>query len=151
MSVNKLTINGAIGDWGWVGVEIDKLDILVSNDEDIIDYFLSLANEYGWGRFSFRVNTSTVANNIFRLVEQILLGDIQNQSHEYFGLQGIGNVNQVMPKYLIVSALTPLSGSNVILIQHFNYRVQSDVIAKAIEGQITNTNLEKLRIDRREN
>ena len=28
--------------------EVDKLDILVSNAEDIIDNFLILANKYGW-------------------------------------------------------------------------------------------------------
>ena len=52
------------------------------------------------------VKSGTGAKNIFRVAEQILLGDIQNQLHIYFGLQGIGNVNQVIPKPLTVSALT---------------------------------------------
>ena len=48
--------------------EDDKLDIPVSNAKDIIDDFLSLANKYGSGRFSFIVQTGAGAKNIFRQV-----------------------------------------------------------------------------------
>ena len=51
------------------------------------------------------INTGTGANNIFRVVEHIMLEDIKNQANGYFGLQGIGNVNQVMSNSLEVSAL----------------------------------------------
>ena len=49
------------------------------------------------------VNTGTGANNIFRLVEHILLENKQNKAHGYFGLKLIGNVNQVLPIPLKVS------------------------------------------------
>ena len=35
-----------------------------------------LANKYGWRRLAFMVNTGTVAKNIFRVVEHILIEDI---------------------------------------------------------------------------
>ena len=59
-----------------------------------------LANKYGWRRLAFMVNTGTVAKNIFRVVEHILLGDIQNIVHGYFLLQVIGNVNKTLPNHL---------------------------------------------------
>ena len=71
----------------------DKLDISVSNSEDIINTFLSLAINYGWGSLSFVVGTATGAKNIFRLVEQIQLADMQIQAFGYFVLQGIVNTN----------------------------------------------------------
>ena len=37
--------------------EADKLNILVSNDKDSIDHFLSLANKYGWVLIAFMVDT----------------------------------------------------------------------------------------------
>ena len=42
--------------------EVEKLDIPVSNAKDIIDYFLSLSNKYGWGRLEliFLLELSTV-------------------------------------------------------------------------------------------
>ena len=48
--------------------ETDKLDNYVSNDKDIIDHFIGLANKYGWIRLAFMVNTGTGINNIFRVV-----------------------------------------------------------------------------------
>ena len=58
------------------------------------------------------VETDTSADYIFRLVEQIIIEDIQNQVSGYFGLQVIGNESQVLPKYLTVSTLTQLYGGN---------------------------------------
>ena len=51
------------------------------------------------------VNTGTVTNSIFRVVEHIILEDIQNIVHGYFLLQVIGNVNKILPNPLVVSAL----------------------------------------------
>ena len=55
------------------------------------------------------VNTGAVLKNIFRVVEHILLEEIKNQSHGYFGLLGIVNAVDPLPIPLIVSALTHLS------------------------------------------
>ena len=44
------------------------------------------------------VVTSAYANNIFRKVEKIQIADMHHQAFGYFGLQEIGNVNQVLPK-----------------------------------------------------
>ena len=52
------------------------------------------------------VNTGTGANNIFSIVEHIILEDIQNIVHGYFSLKVIGDVNQMIPNHLTVSALT---------------------------------------------
>ena len=73
--------------------ETYNLDISVSNAEDIIDHFLSLAKKYVWGRLVFMVNTGTGANEIFRVVENIVLEDMHIKAFVYFGLQRIGNVN----------------------------------------------------------
>ena len=43
------------------------------------------------------VNTGTGANNIFRVVEQIILGYIKNIAHGYFLLKLIGNENKILP------------------------------------------------------
>ena len=52
------------------------------------------------------VETGLVTKNIFREVEKIKIADMHHQSHEYFGLVGIGNVvNQVLTNPLVVSAL----------------------------------------------
>ena len=55
------------------------------------------------------VNTGTGANNIFRVVEHIILEDIQNIVNWYFLMQVIGDVNQILPNPLILSALTKLA------------------------------------------
>ena len=39
----------------YIDNEDEKLDILVSNAEDIIYYFLIIANKYSWGRLVFMV------------------------------------------------------------------------------------------------
>ena len=56
----------------WETKEIEKetykLDISVSNDEDIIYHFLCIANKYGWGILVSVVNTGTGANNIFKVI-----------------------------------------------------------------------------------
>ena len=55
--------------------------------------------------------TSNGAKNIFRVVEQIQIGDIKNQAHGYFGLIVIGNAidpGVPIPIPLIMSALHPL-------------------------------------------
>ena len=55
------------------------------------------------------VNTGAGPKNIFIVVENILLEDIQNQEHRYFGLLGIGNaVLNTFPRPLTVSALAHL-------------------------------------------
>ena len=48
------------------------------------------------------------AKNIFIVVEQIWLADIQEQAYGYFGLLGIGNVVDSLPIPLTVSYLTNL-------------------------------------------
>ena len=63
------------------------------------------------------VNTGTVAKKIFSVVENIMLEDIQNQAHGYFWLQEVGDLNQVIPNPLTVSALTLSSGGNAIEIK----------------------------------
>ena len=78
--------------------ETDTLDILVPDAKDIIYPFLGLSKKIGWGHLALMVNTGTGSNNILRVVKHIMLEYIQNQAHGYFGLQGIGNVNQVLPK-----------------------------------------------------
>ena len=112
--------------------ETDNIYLLYSNNKYIIVRFLSLSNKYGWGRFAFMVNAGTGANKKFRVVEHILLENIQDQAYGYFGLQWIGNANQVIPNPLTVSDLTQLSGGNAIEIQKFYDRVRSDMISKAI-------------------
>ena len=64
--------------------ETEKRDISDSNDKDILDTFISLANKYDWERLEFMLNTVTGAKNTFRLVEHFLLEDINNQAHGYF-------------------------------------------------------------------
>ena len=81
------------------------------------------------------VNTGA-GTNIFRVVENILLEEIQNQAHGYFGLLGIGNFGiNLLPIPLTVSYLTHLyenCGTSAIEIIFFD-RVRSDIISKAIE------------------
>ena len=74
---------------------------------------------------------------------------MQTQSFGYFGLQGAVNVNQFLPNPLVVEAIQILS-KNQKEIQHLHDRVFSDMIAKAIEGSITNTSLKKLGLNKRE-
>ena len=83
--------------------EIDKEYISVSNNKDIIDYFIIIDNKYVWERLSFMVQTGADENNIFRVVYQIQLEDIHHQSHGYFGLIRIGNVVSTLPNPLVVS------------------------------------------------
>ena len=96
------------------------------------------------------VNTGTVAKNIFRVVEHILLGDIHNIVHGYFLLQVIGNVNQILPNPFTVSYVTQLDVGNIIKIQIFHDRMRLDMIAKSIKGSIKNTYISKLRLHHRE-
>ena len=77
--------------------EPDKLDISVSNVNDIIDHFLGLSNKYGCVRLEFMLENDVGENNIFRQVEQIQIVYMHTQSFGYFGLQGIGNVSQSFP------------------------------------------------------
>ena len=77
-------------------------------------------------------NIGAGAKEIFRMVEQIQLADMHIQAFGYFGLQGIGNLNQVLPNSLSVSDLTHISGGNETEIQNFYDRVRSDMIAKEI-------------------
>ena len=68
------------------------------------------------------------------------------QAFGYFGMQGIGNVNRVLPNPLTVSDLTKLSGGDAIEMQIFYDRLRLDIIAKAIEVSITKTYHKKLRL-----
>ena len=61
------------------------------------------------------------------------------QAQLCFGMQGIGNVDQVLPYPLKVSYLQQE-------IVNFQDRVCSEMIAKAIEASITNNPLKKLRL-----
>ena len=91
--------------------ESDKLDVSVSNAEDIIDRFISLANKQVWGRLGFMVETGTGPNKLIRQVQQIHIADIHYQACEYFGLLGIRNVgNNVFPNPSVVSDLQNLNG-----------------------------------------
>ena len=80
------------------------------------------------------VNIGTGANSIFRVVEKIILEDIQNIVHGYFLLQVIGNLNKILPNPLTVSDLTQLYVDNETYIQNFHDRVHLDIIAKTIKG-----------------
>ena len=60
------------------------------------------------------VNTGTGKDSIFRVVEQIILEDIQNIVNGYFLLQVIGNVNKILLNPLKVSALSQLAVGNEI-------------------------------------
>ena len=85
--------------------ESDKIDITVDNYKDIIDHFLSLANKYDWGRLAFMAQNGSDKRNIFWKVDQKNIADIHVQSFGYFALQGIGNINQVLPNPLEVQVL----------------------------------------------
>ena len=78
------------------------------------------------------VSTSKSVKNFFRVVQPILLEDIQNQAHGSFLLQEIGNVIQVLRNPLTSSALLNLAGGNVIEIQIFHDKVHSYMIYKSI-------------------
>ena len=118
----------------------------ISNVKGIIDNFLSLAKKYGWGHLAFMIDTGAGANNIFRQVEQIQISDMHQQAHGYFGLLGIGNVeNKVLPKPLAVSGIQNLA-NNDREVQNFYDRVHSDMIAKAIEGSIKKNYLKILKL-----
>ena len=70
-----------------------------------MDYFLSLANTYDWGCPVLMLGTAAGPNTFFMVLEKIQLADIKHQSHEYFGLLGIGNVgNNPFPKPFLVSS-----------------------------------------------
>ena len=62
----------------------------------------------------------------------------------YCKCQVIGNVNQVLPNPLTVSAVTQFSGGNATEMQNFRDRMRSDITAKEIEGSITKTYIKKL-------
>ena len=67
------------------------------------------------------VNNGTGSRNIFRVVEHIMLEDIQNIAYGYFLLQVIGNVKQILPNPLTVSSLTLLYVGNAIEIKYIWY------------------------------
>ena len=83
----------------------EKLEISVSNVKDIIDLFLSLANNYGRGRIEFMIQTSSSNKRICWKSDQINIMDMHVKLFGYFGLQVIGNVDQVIPNSLVVQAL----------------------------------------------
>ena len=59
------------------------------------------------------------------------------QSFGYFGMQGILNVNRIIPNHLTILSLTYLADGDSIEIQNVYDIVHSYMIAKAIEGSIT--------------
>ena len=67
----------------------------------------------------------------------------------YFGLQVIGNVDQVNPNSLVVQALQNIANDTQEK-QIFYDRIHSDMIHKEIEGSITNNSINKLRLHQRE-
>ena len=88
----------------------------------MVDHFLSLSHKHGWVRLAFMVWTATGKKNILRVVKQIQLDNIQNKSHGYFGLMGIGNHVAPLPNPLTVSANTQLfdgTKAKVVEIQNF--------------------------------
>ena len=82
------------------------------------------------------VNNSAGPNNIFRVIENILLEEIQNQANWYFVLIFIGNVGlNPLPRPLTISSLTHLSDNcetSAIEIKKVVDMVRSDMIAKSI-------------------
>ena len=80
------------------------------------------------------------------MVHQIQLADMHIQTFGYFGLQGIVNVNQVLPNTLAVSDLKKLAGGNAIEIKNLYDREILDMIDKEIEGSITKKYLKKPRL-----
>ena len=92
------------------------------------------------------VETGTGERNIYKLVEQVQFEYIHHQAHVYFGIKVIGNVwNHFLPNPLVVSSLQKLS-KNSQKVQIFYDRVRSYIIDKAIEGSITNTYINKIRL-----
>ena len=81
------------------------------------------------------LGTATDANNMFIVVEQIRIVEIQEQSHGYFGLILIGNVIDPLPMPLTLSSLTHLY-CNYIYQSTKNTNlydgVRSDIIANEI-------------------
>ena len=59
--------------------ETDKLDTSVSNSKDIAYYLLSLAKKYVWVCLTLMVGKSSGAKNVFRVVEQVKLEEIQKK------------------------------------------------------------------------
>ena len=141
-------LKGNINPWDPTGIKIyiqekklidketDKLDISVSNSKEIIDHFLVLANNYGWGRLAFIIGTDTCPKTIYRVVVQIQFADIQKQAHGYFVLISIENVDlNPLPDNLTVSSLTHLSDNDITqatVIYNFYDRVRSYIISKAV-------------------
>ena len=64
----------------YIDKESEKLYIPVSNSKDITYNFLSLDKKYGWGIFSFMVDTVAGNKNIFCQVEQINIADMYHQA-----------------------------------------------------------------------
>ena len=67
----------------------------------------------------------------------------------YFGLQGIGNVDQFLTNPLLVQALQNIANYAQEK-QNFYDKIHSDMIYKAIEGSIRKNSLKKLRLHQRE-
>ena len=85
----------------------------------------------------------------FRVVEHIWIEEIQEQSHGYFGLIGIGNDIDNITSPLRVSPLTHLfdnDGTQANEIHNVYDRVRSDMIVKAIKGSTKKTSLKILRL-----
>ena len=126
--------------------EADKLDISVSNAKDIIYYFLSLYKRYVLGRLVLLVDTGSGKNKIFWRVYHIQIAYMHHETHGYFRLIGIGNLgNQILPNPFGVLALQNLDNYPQE-VQNFYDRVRSDTTANEIEGSITKTDINKLRL-----
>ena len=115
------------------------------NYKDIIGHFINLKKICPRNTHIHGKNNEG-NKNIFAQAEQIEIEDIQLQSQEYFGLQGIGDVDQYLPEPLHVLALQNLSSDDEQEIVKFHDRVCSEIIDKGIEGSITKNSLKKLRL-----
>ena len=91
------------------------------------------------------VQTGLGEKNIFMQVDHMQLADIHHKSYGYFGLTSIGNVVNSLPNPLIVSYILNLATS-AHEVKNLYDRVRSYRIAKAIEGSITITCHNKLRL-----
>ena len=94
-------------------------------------------------------HTGAGDKKIFLKVDQIHIADMNIQAHDCFGLIGNRNFNTPLKKPLVVKDLQNLA-INTKEVKNFFYRVQSYMITKAIEGLITRTSLNKIRLHQRE-
>ena len=89
----------------------------------------------GWGRFLIHEKNGTSTNIMFKVVEKIHIAYTHHQAFGYFGLKGIGNIDIVLPKPLVLSSLLNLATSNQEA-QTFYDRVHPYMIDKAIDVSI---------------